>query len=252
MHITKNFFLKRWYRLLGLTPASMDMVQYWKTKDSIPAKVTTAKDGSTIMLMQGEKFPFPGFPRGYLLYGKLSKLKHEIKNQIFNDSWAKLEKGVSDKEVVKDILVTLKGIYELAEETKYDMVPAQKMCPAVRELHRAWTKAGVSPELRDIVTFIFQEDDAYRFRFQWVSPYLKKDFELAFVKLENAEIIDDMKEKSRLWKRIFLLLFRDKEIGPKFKAIFNEMDWKKIYLSEGDKYHFRGKYFRCDLEVLEY
>jgi len=49
----------------------MEMVKYWKTQSSVQAKVTE-KDGVTIMIMEGEKYDFPGFPRGHLLFGKLS------------------------------------------------------------------------------------------------------------------------------------------------------------------------------------
>ena len=71
----------------------MPMIQYWKYQEKQEAKVTRNKDGALIMKITGEKEDFPGFPRGYLLFGKLSKLKHEVKNQIFNYAWQKLEEN---------------------------------------------------------------------------------------------------------------------------------------------------------------
>jgi hypothetical protein len=79
-------FKRLYYKLIGKSPLDFEQVQYWKTKESIQAKVTHAKDGSQIMWLEGEKYPFPTYPRGYMLFGSLSKLKHEIKNQVFNDN----------------------------------------------------------------------------------------------------------------------------------------------------------------------
>ena len=87
-----SYFKKLYYRFIGKTPDKMEMVQYWKTKESVAAKIIKTKDGIQ-MKMEGEKHPFPTFPRGHILlagngeYSKLSVLKHQIKNKIFNDSW---------------------------------------------------------------------------------------------------------------------------------------------------------------------
>jgi len=253
---------KLYYRLIRKNPATMPMVKYWKFKDMVEAKIVTDDDGSQIMIMDGEKYPIRGFPRGHLLYGKLSKLKHEIKNQVFNESWRKLEEGISEEEVIKDIKNTLFGsIAEIANELKYDMMPQKSMSPAVREIHRAWTK--VSPEtalLRDYLCLILQEDDAYKFRVQWLVPWLSwfvkvhpvSHFKYALEILEHGEVIGDMKERIRLLRRILLLVLKDKKIREKFVALFKEINWKKVKLTEGDKYHFRGKYFKTDLDVLDY
>jgi len=255
--------LKRlYYRLIKKSPASMKMVEYWKFKDMVEAKITKSKDGSTIMKLDGEKYPIQGFPRGYLLFGKLSKLKHEIKNQVFNESWRKLEEGKSDAEVIQDIKKTLFGSIGIeADKLRYDFLPEKSMSPAVREIHRAWTK--VSPQtalLRDYLCLILQEDDAYKFRVQWLVTWFGwfvklnpiKHFAYALDMLEHGEVVSDMKERARLLKRILLLVLKDKNIKEQFEALFKEIDWKKVKLTEGDKYHFRGKYFKTDLDVLDY
>lgn len=240
----------------------MELVRYWKTQSAVQAKVTE-KDGALVMLMEGEKYPFPGFPRGYLLFGKLSKLKHEIKNQIFNNSWAKLEQGVSDKEVITEIKETLTRIYVLMEESKYDIVPPEKLVPAVKEIHRAWTKVSPqSAQLRDLITFILQEDDSYRFRFQWMVEYMPfwlfrfinpvSFFEKALIWLENAEVIGDMKERIRLFRRIILLVLKDEQFKKGFVELFREINWKKVKMTKADKYFFRGKYFKVDLNLFDY
>lgn len=240
----------------------MPMVSYWKRSEGVAAKITKAKDGSTIMIMDGEKEPFPTFPRGHILFGHLSKIKHEIKNQIFNSAWARLEAGEDKKQIIEDcknILFTT--IADLAEQSKYDMLPVQSMTPSVREIHRAWTK--VSPKtrvLRDYLCFILQEDDAYRFRVQWLVQWFGwlarlnpvKSIKIALEMLEHGEVVSDMKERIRLLRRIILLALEDESIKAQFIALFKEINWKKVKLTEADKYHFRGKYFKVDLKYLEY
>lgn len=254
--------LKFYYKLIGKTPDKMPMVKYWKHKESCSAIITRSKDGSIVMQMDGEDYPFPTFPRGHLLFGYLSKLKHEIKNQIFNASWALLEKGENKQLIIKMIKNKLFGeISEIAFKMKHDMLPPEKMCPSVREIHRAWTK--VSPEtgvLRDYLCFILQEDDAYRFRVQWMSEYfglfpkLKpvNSFRKALEVMEHGEVIGDMKERIRLLRRILLLALEDESIKTKFEKLFKEINWSKVKLTEGDKYHFRGKYFKVDYNLFEY
>jgi hypothetical protein len=242
----------------------MDMVKYWKTGEAIQAKVMTV-DGVIMMQMEGEKYLFPGFPRGYLLFGKLSKLKHEIKNQIFNWAWAELESGKQEWEIVREIKAEIfPRIFLMLEDHKLDMVPSEAMVPAVREIHRAWTVVAPSKKsllLRDTLTYILQEDDSYRFRVQWLVTFLKpllffgdpvKRFEQAMTMLGHAEIIGDMKIRVGLWKRTFMMLLRDDQFKNAFLRFCKEIDWNKVKLSKADKYFFRGKYFKVDLDKFEY
>lgn len=255
-------YLKRlFFKLLGRTPASEEMVQYWKRSEAVEAKVTTI-DGYQVMWMAGEKYPFPGFPRGHILFGKLSKLKHEIKNQIFNDSWKKLDDG--DKDVAERVKhEVLPRLYELLDGFKYDLIPPEKMCPPVRELHRAWSVAlPDSNRMRDMVCLILQEDDAYRFRFQWMVPFMKPwmfrffspipFFLKALTWLEHGEVIGDMKERVRLVRRVMGALLEDTEIRASFTKLFREINWSKVKMGKAEKYFFRGKYFKVDLDKYDY
>ncbi len=251
------------------------MVQYWKFKESVMAKVTTNKDGALVMKMDGEKEIFPGFPRGHLLFGSLSKLKHEVKNQIFNESWRKLEEKLEKPVIIQDIKRTIHAINEFVEHDRYEMVPPEKMVVPVREIWRAFSvlegkTSGTKKEkvriLKEAITYVLQEDDGYRFRFQWIvqvfnpsSWWFKlffrdpiKDFEIALGELEHAEIVGDMKAKIRLLKRILMLMLEDRSISRLFKELCKEMDWNKLKLSEADKYHFRGKWFKVDFDRFEY
>jgi hypothetical protein len=246
-----------------------EIVQYWKTKLAVEAKVTTAKDGSYIMWMEGEKYPFPGFPRGLVLYKSLSKLKHELK-QVCNRAWYALEEGQNSEEVVKNIKLSLfTDIKALMDERRLLMLPPEKMSPMVREVWRAFTvleKRHKSEKIRvckEILCFILQEDDAYRFRVGYVMQFIRgflwfrpkdpiKQFDLALGLLEHAEIVGDMKERQRLLRRILMLCLKDVNIKSLFIELTEEWDWNKLKLTKADKYYFRGKWFKVDYPANQY
>lgn len=242
------------------------MVSYWMTKEAVEAKVVKNKDGYYEMFMEGEKYPFPGYPRGSLLYGQLSVLKHNVKNKIFNDTWYMLEDGKTHEEVMKHIKEeSLPAIFEILEKQKYDMVPPEKMVPPVREIWRALTAIQGDSErvrkCRDIITFVLQEDDAYRFRFQWIMKFFKykffrrnyiKLFDYALSMIEHAEVVGDMKERQRLFRRGMMNALKDPSIQKYFIAFLKEVDWNKLKLSKADKYFFRAKYFKVDYPEYEY
>lgn len=249
--------LKRlFFKILGKTPLDMEMVQHWKHGDAVQAKVMEV-DGRSVMKMDGEKYIFPGFPRGWLLFGKLSKLKHEIKNQIFNESWAMLEEGKTEAEVMTHIRSVLPNIYAIAEEMYYDRLPISKTSIPVIEIDRAWSKIAPNSQIKDVITFILQEDDSYRWRFQWMVDYFgfgkpHTKFKRGLEWLEHGEVIGDMKERVRLVRRILLIIINDPENKVFFDRFFKEIDWKKIKLTKAEKYFFRAKYFKVDLDKFDY
>lgn len=150
-----------------------ETVKYWEWGKARRARVVKGEDGSEQMEIEGEKYAYPGFPRGHLLYGPLAGLKKSIKERIFNEVFAELEK-------------TFDGM-------KYDMLPVEKMAPSVRELWRVFElmeNAEVTPDMkgrialiRKILCFFLQEDDAYRFRMQWMFEF----FDLSKMKLTKAD-----------------------------------------------------------------
>lgn len=232
------------------------MVSYWKTADAVEAKLFKDKDGVMRMQMKGEKYVFPGYPRGVLLFGKLSKLKHEIKNQIFNETWAMLEEKRSDDEINAHLGKAWANIFAISATMTYDFVPYEKLVPPVKELHRAMTVTGCDTRIRDVLCFIFQEDDAYRMRFQWLTKFFPGwskptglNFYESLCQLENAEVVGDMKERVRLVRRVFTFIVKDSET---YKTFLKEVDWKKVALSEADKYFFRAKYFKVDYPQYQY
>ncbi len=252
------------YRLLRKNPNSMPMVKYWKHTVSVQAKVTTAPDGSMMMKMQGEDEPFPGFPRQFALFGDLSKLKHEIKNQIFNDAWALWEVGKEKEAIAMVKGKVVEGLKQYLEPMRYDMLPPEKMVPAVKELWRVLSiMEKKEPRLKwfkEALTLILQEDDAYRFRFQWCINIFRprwwndpvKLLDIALEELKHGEIIGDMKERVNLFRVILIMLLKDEHIKSIFFEFCSLLDWDKLKLTRADKYHFRGKWFRVDLDKFEY
>lgn len=280
MYYIKRAILRFIFRFMGKTPLDMPMVQYWKkNKGVVAAKVIQTKEGALVMKMEGEKEIFPGFPRGHLLFGTLSKLKHEIKNQIFNEAWAKLEANEPLPDIIADVKSKLINGLRITDDKTipvgklgdpimeycfYDMVPPEKMIPAAREVWRVMTILEKDEPrlhwLKLALTYILQEDDAYRFRFQWLTPILRGFFfknpveslKLALEELENAEIVGDMKAKIRLLRRVLMAVLEDSKVKYLFTRFCKEMDWKKVKLTKADKYHMRGKWFKVDWMLFEY
>lgn len=267
--------------MLRKSPDKMPMVKYWKTQEAVCAKVIKNKDGALVMKMDGEDEIFPGFPRGHSLFGTLSKLKHEIKNQIFNDSYWALDRGESVESVIariKDLVVqgvkvrdtgmigdlTFALGEDCLERCRYDMVPPSRMVAPVKELWRVLEKLERKEPrlkwLKEVLTFILQEDDAFRFRVQWIAQILRprwwkdpiKWLTLALEELENAEIVGDMKLKIALLRQIWLLTLKDEKIMSLYREFIKELDWNKLKLTKADKYHFRAKWFKCDFDKFEY
>lgn len=280
MKMKKNklirWFFNRLYRF-----KLPEMVQYWKTGDAARAKLVILSDDSYAMVIEGEKYPLYGFPRGPVLFGALARLKYLIKNLIFNQTWKLLEEGKSNEEVMSYIKqVALPAILQEIEKSKYDMFPYERLCPSVKEIWRTLTvveKKIQSKVLRNQFeilkkgfTFFLQEDDAYRFRFQWIAKFInpkawwrriwylgneysfKKELGMVLNFLENSEITIDMKLRTKLIKRILFTFLENKEFGELINQVIKELNWKKLYLSKSDRYYFRGKYFKVDNEKWDY
>lgn len=235
------------------------MVKYWKSTTAVKAKVTEAPEGHYIMELEGEKYPIASFPRGSILLSSVSKLKHEIKNQIFNETWAELEDNNAN---ISKLLKRFDNIIELVNLNRMNMLPYERLCPSVKEIWRAWTEVekiypGVrTTKLKEAMCFILQEDDSYRFRVQWMAKFLTlgriKNFERALQLMEHAEVVGDMKERIRLLRRVLMLILTDQEIKKRFEVLFEKINWKKIKLTKADKYYFRAKYFKVDYPLYEY
>ena len=181
--IFKFLRIYRWFQNWHYRLRPPEMVQYWKHGDKERCKLVTLKDGSYGMIIRGEKYPLYGFPRGPMLFGPLMRLKYLGKNLVFNQPWRMLEEGKSSQEVAAYLKnAALPVLLQQIETLKYDMFPPEKLCPAVREIWRAMSaiEQKIVNErerlqfegLKKGITFLLQEDDAYRFRFQFVAKYI--------------------------------------------------------------------------------
>lgn len=173
-------FYDLWYRFFP--PES---VKYWKRGEGAKAKVIKKEDGSYGLKIENEDRIYPGFPRGHVLTGPLAKLKHSVKNMVFNQVFAEMEK--------------------MTKDFGADMKPAEHMAPAVRHM--------------------------------WET----------FEKLEECEVVPDMKARIRLIKKV-ICFFLEEDDAYRFRAqlFLDLIDQKKVRLSRDDKYYLRAKYFRTD------
>jgi hypothetical protein len=148
--ITKSFY-NLYYRI-----KPPPMVEYWKRGDKARARVVETEDGSYGMEIEGEKEVYPGFPRGHVLLGSFSRMKKSLKELVLNRAFAEMEKMYAD--------------------SKGDMLPPEKMVPAVRHIWDTFERlehCEVVPDMKARIALIkkvfcqiIQEDDAYRFRAQ--------------------------------------------------------------------------------------
>ena len=74
-----------------------------------------------------------------------------------------------------------------------------------------------------------------------------------FDKLENMEVVEDMKGRIRLIKKV-LIFFLQEDDAYRFRAQYflSEIDQKKVALSKADKYYARGKYWKTDYDQFDY
>ena len=259
------------------------MVQYWKFGDAARAKLVTLENGSYAMLIEGEKEPLYGFPRGPVLFGPLARLKYLAKNLIFNETWRRLEENQSKDDILLYLFnearpILLQGIRQI----KYDMFPPERLCPAMKELWRGMTVVEEKIKdkslredfqtLKEGITFFLQEDDSYRFRFQWMSKFInpekpstklyyflkrkpysfKEELKIVFKLLGDAEIVVDMKGRSKLIERIVFFFLEIPEVEKLIQDVMKELDWNKMKLDKADTYYFRGKYFKVDHANFDY
>lgn len=133
-----------------------EMVQYWKDGDKARARVVENETGEYGMDIEGEKYRYPGFPRGHVLTGSFARMKKGLKEFLLNKAFAEMERMYAD--------------------SKEDMLPPEKMVPAVRHIWETFEKlenCEVNDDMRGRIGLIkkvfcqiLQEDDAYRFRGQ--------------------------------------------------------------------------------------
>jgi len=115
----------------------------------ISQPVWNEEEQTTELHIRNERYPMRAFPRHHVLHGPLAPLKRYIKNLI---------------------------IEQLVQCLPYK-IPDENMAIPVREVARVFDLLSVAedePEMKrlvlqfkDAICMVLQEDDAWRYRFQW-------------------------------------------------------------------------------------
>jgi hypothetical protein len=282
-----NYFKKLFYKYyFKIRPP--EMVRYGQKGDgSARAKVVKDKDGSVKMEIEGEKYLFPGFPRGHVLFNQLDRFKKSTKEYVFHT------------------------IYRLAKGQKLDLSN-----PFIKELARMFdmiTEAEVTVDMRDrmqmlktgICYFLNKNDsiignilknrakDIMVKHIYEAIPDMLPEEQLVVAVREMGRVFDlmiarepDYKMKDE-WTKIKkgLLFFFEEDDAYRFRTqwfiekldmrkvriadpgekwftpddyrsrlqwFLMNLDIKKVKLSKADIYYFRGKWFRPDYPLREY
>ena len=142
-----------------------ESVQYGEKGGQQLARPVRVKDGSLELEIKDEKYRLRGVPRAHILHGPLAPLKRYMK--VF--------------------------IVETIMKCMPHMLPDDQLCEPVREFARvcdlvieAEDEFEMKRQLkqgRDAMCMFLQEDDAWRFRWQWAM----EKFDMKKVKLNKAD-----------------------------------------------------------------
>lgn len=114
------------------------------------AEMRINEKGEREMHIEGEKYPLRGFPQESILTGKVEKMKIMVKDLLF-----------------------------LISEARKETIPDEELTEPVREIARIFNiliEAENAMRMKDrwrmakrFVCHFLEQDDAYRFRVQWLS-----------------------------------------------------------------------------------
>lgn len=131
-----------------------EMVQYGDKYGQQFAQPRRAKDGSIELHIKGEKYPLRSFPRAHVLHGCLGPLKRYFKNYIV-EALAKCLPFKIPDEYLSEPVREMARVFDLLIEAEDE--------PAQKKMIRQW---------KDVMVMFLQEDDAWRFRYQWFFEHL--------------------------------------------------------------------------------
>lgn len=116
--------------------------------------VFNEKTQSMELQIKGEKYPLRGFPRHSLLHGPMVPLKRYMKNFIIEALVKCIPFKIPDENLVEPIR-------ELARV--FDLLVKAEDEPDMKKM---------MGQMKDSICMILNEDDAWRFRFQWAMEKL--------------------------------------------------------------------------------
>jgi len=125
-------------------------VQYGsKTGKQLAQPVFNEKTKSMELRIKGERYALRAFPRHHVLHGPLAPLKRYVKNLIIEQLVKCLPYKIPDENLVEPVR-------EIARV--FDLLIKAEDEPEMKRLME---------QFKDPITMVLQEDDAWRFRFQW-------------------------------------------------------------------------------------
>ena len=117
------------------------------------------------MHIRDEKYPMRGFPRHHVLHGPLAPLKRYIKNLVIEQLAKCLPFKIPDENLVEPVR-ELARVFDLLSEAEDE--------PEMKRLVL---------QFKDAITMTLNEDDAWRYRWQWAMEQL----DMNKVKLTEAD-----------------------------------------------------------------
>lgn len=127
--------------------------------------VFNEKTRSMELQIKDEKYALRGFPRHAFLHGPLGALKRYVKNLIIEEMVKCLPFKIPDENLVEPVR-ELARVFDLIIEAEDE--PEQKK---------------LMGQFKDAICMMLQEDDAWRFRFQWFAEHL----DMKKIKLNKAD-----------------------------------------------------------------
>lgn len=234
-----------------------------QSKDTYPLeKVEFPESGGILTYMQGQEYPYKGFPMGEFVEKNdaMKKLSKGILSGIFHQCF-KVEDGkirlknpwkllfciFAFKSIVRTEIYTFHRFIE-----RYSIKP-HRYSDAMRELYRVGSiplkneiesMKELREKLRDILCMHLEFDNAYRYRFQDIAEvhdsvkFQKnsiKEILRCFTVMQDREVKQEIKDSWTLTKMLVNYLRFDKELRSIIANMIKNLNIEKIKLSVEDK-----------------
>jgi len=263
-------FLENWQKMnmiiqaMRETPVLSDVKKAEEKQDVFPlTKVEFPEEGGILTYMEGQKYPYRGFPY-FEFVETMDKIKKIVKgmasgfyHNIYKGNKVKLLTFLPIAWAIKRLFYA--GVYTFYRLIERFKIKPIRYCQAMREVHRAFSieRKNESPKtkelrlmLRDLICMVLEFDNAYRFRFQdLMEEFNKENFRKSQIKELNRlidiaisrEKTQELKDMWTLMKMGLLYLKIDKELEKMLVDIFSQIDLERVKLTIEDKSYCRPR-----------
>ncbi len=219
----------------------------------IVERVEFPNEGGTFTYFEGMKYPVKGFAEGESVerLDEAKKMLMRILKGFNGMSKFKFLFLIIFKKQIEEISKSL--VVSFWEYIKKYRNKEERYCVTAKELYDVFKDIDIDifyrDKIRDNICMLFEYDDAYRYRFQYIIEKLNKEefkknpikeLKRLFTILEETETEDSMKAKWRMVRK-FIFLLRYTKYFKTIKEILLKIDNIKIKLDEADLYHARVK-----------